>query len=467
MGLLTEVDRALHALRRAFTHRETFEWCSILTLGMLVRPRMAGVSAVVASVGLGPDQYRNALHFFRSKAVEPLRIARVWLDFLRDEHPHSPTLEDKPVFIADGIKVPKEGRRMPGVKRHHQESSNVKKPEYIVGHYFNVLAVLVGSLDQVRAACLRAEIHDGVVEPDEPDATILTRTAKMCIETMPEGSHVALDAGFCAKHFLATMRAANRHVITRARSNTLAHRPLEPAPAKRGRGRPREWGETVKLAELFESHASAFETTRAILYGREQTVRYLALELYWDNKVEPLRFVLTVTDDGRRAILVSTNMRLSAVQIITAYGWRFRIECSFRALVMLLWGFSYHFWTKSLPLASRRHPQRLELGELDEVAAQKARDTVAASERFVLLAGLALGVLQHLSLKMPEQVWSGFPTWFVSHAQQPSEEVTRLTLQHEWARISPRSRAGLLVAKMIDARLPAAGSTDDSYAIAA
>lgn len=44
----------------------------------------------------------------------------------------------------DGIKVSKEGRQMPGVKRLHQESANVNKPEWIRGHYFSALGLLLG-----------------------------------------------------------------------------------------------------------------------------------------------------------------------------------------------------------------------------------------------------------------------------------------------------------------------------------
>jgi hypothetical protein len=47
------------------------------------------------------------------------------------------------VYVGDGIKVSKEGRRMPGVKQLHQESGNVGKPEWIRGHYFSALGLLL------------------------------------------------------------------------------------------------------------------------------------------------------------------------------------------------------------------------------------------------------------------------------------------------------------------------------------
>ena len=49
------------------------------------------------------------------------------------------------VYVGDGIKVGQEGRKMPGVKRLHQESEDVSKPEWIRGHYFSALGLLLSA----------------------------------------------------------------------------------------------------------------------------------------------------------------------------------------------------------------------------------------------------------------------------------------------------------------------------------
>jgi hypothetical protein len=48
-----------------------------------------------------------------------------------------------PILIGDGVKQPKEGKKMPGVKRLHQESEDSSKAEYIFGHMFGVIGILV------------------------------------------------------------------------------------------------------------------------------------------------------------------------------------------------------------------------------------------------------------------------------------------------------------------------------------
>jgi hypothetical protein len=44
------------------------------------------------------------------------------------------------VFVADGLKIAKEGKKMPAVKCLHQESQNNSKAEYIMGHSFQVIS---------------------------------------------------------------------------------------------------------------------------------------------------------------------------------------------------------------------------------------------------------------------------------------------------------------------------------------
>lgn len=40
------------------------------------------------------------------------------------------------IYVGDGVKASKEAKKMPGVKKLHQESENSSKGEYILGHMF-------------------------------------------------------------------------------------------------------------------------------------------------------------------------------------------------------------------------------------------------------------------------------------------------------------------------------------------
>jgi hypothetical protein len=69
----------------------------------------------------------------------------------------------------------------------------------------------------------------------------------------------------------------------------------------------------------------------------------------------------------------------------------------------------------------------------------------------VNLNAIALGILQILALEFPNLVWTEFPRWFrtlPSH-RYPSEQIVRLTLQHQLPKILSKSRPTLLLPKLL------------------
>ena len=101
---------------------------------------------------------------------------------------------------------------MPGVKRLHQESSNVSKPEWIRGHYFSALGLLLETGAAVFAVPIVFKLHDGIdaAEHEAQGLTLVDKMAALCITYMSQGSYVVL-----------------------------------------GRGRPRQWGSAIRLQDLF------------------------------------------------------------------------------------------------------------------------------------------------------------------------------------------------------------------------
>jgi len=352
---------------------------------------------------------------------------------------------------------------MPAVKKLHQESENNDKPPWIRGHFFGAVGILLGRPGAMYHTPLRYKIHDGITDcTQEEVVTSVMRMVKLVTGVVRGSAFLLADAFFANETFLAGCTASHIDVITRARSSTVAYRPLPPPPIKRTRGRPRLWGERVKLSDEFAKN-DGWTEEELRLYDGMKTVRWKTLDLHWYSHQRRVRFVLVVIEDRCKAILLCTDPSLTGSEIIEAYSWRFRIETQFRAMHQTLDAFGYHFWTKSIE-RQRRWSGNLDIGKLDKKAREKATATVAACERFVNIAGISLGLLQILSLEMSAKVWEQFPGWLrtVPLNKLASELVVRLTLQHQAQGLLLGRPDGLLLPKILDslAHLDAAEGAD-------
>jgi hypothetical protein len=60
-----------------------------------------------------------------------------------------------------------------------------------------------------------------------------------------------------------------------------------------------------------------------------------------------------VKTNGKKMILMCSDLTMDPEKIILAYNYSFKIEVSFKALKQDLGGFFYHFWTTAMPRLSR------------------------------------------------------------------------------------------------------------------
>ncbi|MEM9977162.1 MAG: transposase [Cyanobacteria bacterium P01_D01_bin.2] len=357
------------------------------------------------------------------------------------------------VYLGDGIKVGKEGRKMPGVKGLHQESEDVNKPEWIRGHYFSALGLLLGQQKALFSVPIVLKLHDGIDPVAAQKRTLVDKMADVCVTYMEKGSYAILDAYYASAKVLQPFRAQGLHLITRAAISTVVNAEFSANPSIRGPGRPRVWGSEVKLRELFAPMKTCSQAT-VWLYGQRQTVYYQCFKFYWDTPNDLVLFVLTQRPNGKQIILLSSDTTLTGAQVIEAYGWRFKIEVSFRSFVQLLGGFDYRFWLRSMTKATR-WPQNLALADFDADFQLKVAYKIEAFERFVNLNAIALGVLQVLALELPDVVWAHFPQWFRTLPKHglPSEQIVRLALQHLHPMVLSKHRPTLLLAKLLAAKI--------------
>ncbi|MFD0672616.1 hypothetical protein [Cohnella sp. GCM10027633] len=209
-------------------------------------------------------------------------------------------------------------------------------------------------------------------------------------------------------------------LITKAKVNATAYE--FPQAKKQGRGRPPKKGVKIKLKALFQTRADSFQTAEVLLYGKQETVFYLCLDLLWGQKLyQPLRFVL-VRRGEQLSILVSTGLTLVATEIIELYGYRFKIECAFREMKQVIGAFGYRFWSKSMPKLNR-YQRKSDTPPIEQVKNERdqkrIRQTLEAIEGFVMCSCIATGLLQLIALKFSTRT-SGL---FWRYLRTPSKAI--------------------------------------------
>jgi len=257
---------------------------------------------------------------------------------------------------------------------------------------------------------------------------LVTSVGKRCI--------IVLDAYFAVGPvFLISKQAldesGNRllHIITRAKSNVVGFK--DPPPKTGGRGRPRKYGLKLNLMELFETMSERFEGTTIELYGQCKTVSFLCIDLIWKPIGEKVRFIL-VCDGSGQFILMSSDLTLSAYDIIRAYSYRFKIEVSFKVLKHLIGAFFYRFWTGVWPRVGKRTVSDLS-AVCDKRSQRLIKQTTEAIEGFVNFACIATGILQIVALNFHQTIWHKYLGWLRTVTSTiPSEEIVKSVIQEEY-----------------------------------
>jgi hypothetical protein len=126
------------------------------------------------------------------------------------------------LLVGDGLKVSKEGRKMPGVKALHQQSESNSKANFIMGHSFQAVGILAGALNSAFAVPLISRIHEGVVFSNRDKRTLLDKMI-ILLESLKisEPFYFIADAYYASGHLIHKLLKQDAHLITRVKSMPL------------------------------------------------------------------------------------------------------------------------------------------------------------------------------------------------------------------------------------------------------
>lgn len=430
MPLWTAWLTVVEKLRPAFSRERTFLWFVIALSALSIRPDLAGVTSFVRSHGLEEVCYESLIRMFHSSAVRLGDLRALWVRIAFEIFQnHRVEVEGLPLLICDGLKTPKEGRKMPAVKSLHQESTNNSKPEYIMGHSWQVVSLLVRAASGFFAVPLVAGIGEGVVFSNRDQRTqldFLTALLDSMVMTVP--FYLVADAYYACRKVGRSLLAKGCHLISRMRITAVAFVQFIPPEGKRTRGRPRLYGDKVKLRTMFDRPM----TEMASPYPGEKGVllRFCSADLIWRPLGILCRFVAVDHPGLGRRLFISTNLALSPEQIILMYSWRFKIEVCFRQAVHVLGTFAYHFWMKMMKRIKKRSGDQYLHRTSDEYRS-KVRQKLTAYGVHVQIGMIAQGLLQYLACCFTTVVWQSFRGWIrtIRPGLPPSELVVTYALR--------------------------------------
>ena len=247
--MMNFIENVLCYFKSCFSRKAAFNWFVTITIGLMLRSDKLGITSVIRDLALSPGCYDSMLHFFRASSWSLDDVRKRWFSAVGKYAPLY-TEGGLHVLVGDGVKQSKEGRRMPGVKKLFQESENSAKPEYIHGHMFGGLGILVGSVRNWACIPLSIRLHDGLqAAKDWKGASV--SGASHVVQMVEDAYHAArtfgdslllLDRYFLTVPALQTLDSLNSsgdvrmEIVTKAKNPVLHLKsPAHASPGGDGR----------------------------------------------------------------------------------------------------------------------------------------------------------------------------------------------------------------------------------------
>jgi hypothetical protein len=149
-----------------------------------------------------------------------------------------------------------------------------------------------------------------------------------------------------------------------------------------------------------------------------------------------------------------SNLDQDPIAAIELYCLRTRIETMFNMLKNVLHIFQCHFWSKKMPKHSRKPKSNKNQQAPQAENAKTVQACWDATERFVNLGAISLGLLQFIALKFPDEIWSRFEGFLRTRSRYiPSERTVKIVIANllvqDFLKVAPTGTMREIRAKIL------------------
>ena len=248
--------------------------------------------------------------------------------------------------IDDSV-IAKTGKKIPGLAYHfhHNAGKDHRAWPFLFGHCWVTLGVVWPTVTRALCFPLRAALYLRAKDctPADFRKKISLALDLLAAVRWPAGVclYVLADGAYATRDFFRGVRARGHHLLTRLKCNADVRWPAPPKQPGQ-RGRPRLYGDKINLAIYHDTHRQE----SPVRIGAQ---RYLATFSFLDAVPrrfgQPSRIVVVDLPKHQRAVLLSTDLALSPIEIIERYAMRFALEIAYRELKQRFgWG---HYQVRS------------------------------------------------------------------------------------------------------------------------
>jgi hypothetical protein len=249
------------------------------------------------------------------------------------------------LFAVDDSPTQRYGPRVQGAGVHHNPTRGPADQKFLYGHVWVTLAWVVthplwGALGLPLRASLYVRRKDVPRVPERQDwsfhtklelAAGLVRWAAGWVRFAGRAVRAVADGAYAKRPVLKAAAAAGVTVISRLRRDAGLRTLPVPPRGRRRRGRPRTYGTgRISLAKR-AGQKRGWRVLRARQYGEVREKRVKTFLATWRPAGGAIRVVIVREDRGWLA-LFSTDVSLSAEEILSSAADRFSIEQDFHDL---------------------------------------------------------------------------------------------------------------------------------------